>query len=68
MVRLPKIDDLRDKMLADDDVDGFKVQMDDLVVDEISHAEDDVEEDIDLSAEGKRLVADLHEVIELLAV
>lgn len=68
MIRLPKIDDLRDKMLADDDVDGFKVQMDDLIVDEIPHAEDDVEEDIDLSAEGKRLVADLHEVIELLAV
>lgn len=68
MIRLPKIDDFRNEVLADDDVDGFKVKMDDFIVDEIAHAEDDVEEDVDLSAKGKSLVTDLGEVIELLAV
>ena len=68
MIRLPKIDDFRDEVLADDDVDGFKVKMDDFIVDEIAHAEDDVEEDVYLSAKGKRLVTDLGEVIKLLAV
>lgn len=68
MIGLPKIDDLWDKMLADDDVDGFQVQMHDLVVDEIAHTKNNVEEDVDLGAEGKCFIAELHEVIKLLAV
>lgn len=68
MISLPKIYDFGDKMLANDDVDGFKVKMHDLIVDEVTHTKYDVEEDVYLSAKGKCLVADLHEVIKLLAV
>lgn len=40
----------------------------DLIVDEITHTEDNVEKDVYLCTERKSLVADLHEVIKLLTV
>lgn len=42
--------------------------MNDLIVDKITHTEDNIEKDVDLCTKRKRFIAELHEVIKLFAV
>ena len=67
MVGLAEVDYLGDHGFADQDVDGLEVQVEDIVLQEVPDAEDDVDDQVELAPQRDGLVPDADVEVQLLA-
>lgn len=67
MVGLSEVDDFGDHGLADEDVDGFEVEVEDIVLDEMPHPVNNVDHQVQLAPQRDGLVPDADVEVQLLA-
>lgn len=68
MIRLPKINNLSDELLTDQDIDRLQIQMHDFILDQMPYPVNDVEQQIDLGLERNGGASHLSKSIQWLTV